>query len=322
LSYARTVQPEGDDSDRRASTGLGRRRRGAGRRFLVVGDVLDGVIVQTTAVAAGQDDPAASIRYRPDGAAGNVAAWLGFLGADVDVVGRVGIDDVYRHETALRAAGVRPHLRYDGGSPTGAVVSISSGRGTTALSDPAASGRLGVDDVDVALVAGADIALLTGEALLSAGARSFRTLFARIRHGAARTAVDPSSAARVHEIGPAAFLDAVDGVDLLLPAADEARALTGCDDVLEAAARLAERVPLVVVTCGADGAVVARPGRTPQGVAATPVSVVDPNGAGDAFAAGFLCAWATDPVRHGSAAREGARVAARALGVIGARPPV
>lgn len=323
-SDARTA-PAGDRiRSRRVVDGAsGRRRRGAGRRFLVVGDVLDGVIVRTGADHIGSDDPTADIRYRPDGAAGNVGAWLGWLGAEVDVVGRVGVDDVYRHELALRNAGARPVIRSDGRTTTGAVVVVRNGRGTTAMSDPGASADVDLDDVDPVLAVEADVALLTGTALLGGGADRLRALVHRLGSGSARVAVDPSSSLRLREIGADAFLDAVAGVDLLLPDAAEARVLTGIDDPLAAAAALTEHVRLVVVTIGGGGAVVARAGRTPQVVQATPVgSVVDPTGAGDAFAAGFLCAWATDPVRIGAAAREGTRVAALALGAVGPRPPV
>lgn len=302
---------------------IGGRRRGAGKRFLVVGDVFDGVIVHTRAQATGDHDVAAVIRHRPAGAAGNTATWLGWLGAEVDLVGRVGVDDVYRHERALEDAGVRPHLRYDARTVTGAVVSVRSDFGRTSMADGGASALVDADDVPLELARRADIVHLTGAAMLSAGgADRVAALVERSRAGAARVSVDPSSVGVVRAIGPTALLEALDGADVLMPGRAEAEALTGTADMDEAARVLTEAVPLVLVTLGADGVVLGRRGRAPQRIPVTPATIVDTIGAGDAFAAGFVRAWATDRVRVGSATREGTRVAARAIGFVGGRPPV
>jgi len=307
----------------RAGRTVAGRRRGAGKRFLVVGDVLDGVLVHTTATAMGVHDPAAEIRNRPLGAGGNTATWLGWLGAEVDLVTRVGVDDVYRYERALGDAGVRAHVRYDAMTCTGAVVSVQNDHGRTAMTDPGASAALVGADVPVDLVARADIVHLTGAAMLGGGgAERIAALVARARAGAARVSLDPSSAAVVRAVGADAFLDAVTGVDVLFPGEEEALAMTGASSVADAVRTLTRRIPLVVVTLGNHGALIGRQGRSPQPVPVTPATVVDTLGAGDAFAAGFLRAWATDPVRVGAAAREGTRVAARALGFVGGRPPV
>lgn len=307
----------------RAGRTVAGRRRGAGKRFLVVGDVLDGTLVQTTATAPGTHDPAAVIRHRPVGAAGNTATWLGWLGAEVDLVARVGVDDVYRHERALGDAGVRAHVRYDARTTTGALVSVRNDSGRTAMSDPAASGALTAADVPPELVDRADIVHLTGSAMLGGGgAERIAALVERAGSGRARVSLDPSSAAVVRAVGAEDFIEALAGVDVVFPSEAEALALTGAATVAAAIRTLTTRVPLVIVTRGHEGVLVGRPGRTPQRVPITPATVVDTLGAGDAFAAGFLRAWATDPVRVGAAAREGTRVAARALGFVGGRPPV
>lgn len=317
----RSTTPSPPDGVRRVRPDRSR-RRGAGKRFLVIGDVLDGVLVQTTAASTGDHDPAAVIRHRIVGAGGNTATWLGWLGAEVDLVARVGVDDVYRHERALEDAGVRPHIRYDVRSTTGSVVSLRNERGQTTMSDPAAAGRLTASDVPVEVLARADIVHLTGAGVLAGGgAERIAELVTLGRSAGAKVSLDPSSTAVVRIVGATAFLDALDGVDVLFPGADEARALAGTDDLHDAVRRLTTRVPLVVVTTGTQGALLGRAGRSPHRVAATPATVVDTLGAGDAFAAGFLRAWATDPVRVGAAAREGGRVAARALGFVGGRPP-
>lgn len=83
-------------------------------------------------------------------------------------------------------------------------------------------------------------------------------------------------------------VDRLSGVDVFLPNAVEAMAYTRTDDPMTAACRLAEKVPLVVVKCGAAGAIAldARTGERAR-ADALPVAALDPTGAGDVFAAGF-----------------------------------
>jgi sugar/nucleoside kinase (ribokinase family) len=298
-----------------------RRRRGAGRRFLVIGDVLDGVIVTTSADRMGTSDPDAVVRTRPSGQAANTAAWLGWLGVHVDFVGRVGVDDVYRHGLALTNAGVTPHLGYDRSDVTGVIVAVHAPHGEVTMTDESASGRLDLRTVDQSLLAHADVVHLAGDGLFHASEpRQLAALVRRATDAGARVSVRPPSDARITSFGAESLLDALDGVDVLLPTGPEALALTGSADPVDAAGRLTERVPLVIVTLAKAGVLVARRGRTPQTVPGTAVGVVDPTGVDDAFAAGFLSAWATDPVRFGAAAREGVRVAARSLAMIGPRP--
>ncbi|NGN65823.1 sugar kinase [Streptomyces sp. A7024] len=77
--------------------------------------------------------------------------------------------------------------------------------------------------------------------------------------------------------------------EAFLPNAAEAMAYTRTDSPRAAAHRLAERVPLVVVTMGADGAyaVDSAAGVTAE-VPAISVEALDPTGAGDVFVAGFV----------------------------------
>src|SRR5699024_2388945 len=105
--------------------------------------------------------------------------------------------------------------------------------------------------------------------------------------------------------------------DLLLPNADELRALTGSADAASAR-RLLDAVGAVAVTFGLDGAawidgsgVVTAP--------AEPAECVDSTGAGDAFDAGVLTAWLSgEPPR--SALVRGAALGARAVSRVGAQP--
>ena len=76
-------------------------------------------------------------------------------------------------------------------------------------------------------------------------------------------------------------------VDILLPNEREACKLARTDDFEHAADILAEKVPVLVIKRGAQGAV-ARVGKDKFVALPPDVQMVDPVGAGDSFDAGFL----------------------------------
>ena len=86
-----------------------------------------------------------------------------------------------------------------------------------------------------------------------------------------------------------ADLAGLEHCEAFLPNAEEAMRYTRTDCPRAAARALAERVPLAVVTMGAEGAyaVDARTGETAE-VPAIAVEALDPTGAGDVFVAGFV----------------------------------
>ncbi|MEO3823896.1 carbohydrate kinase family protein [Actinomadura sp. B10D3] len=90
---------------------------------------------------------------------------------------------------------------------------------------------------------------------------------------------------------PAEVLDRLAYVDAFLPNAAEAMSYTRTRTPADAAEALAARVPVVVVKCGGDGAIAidSRSGERAE-TSALPVEALDPTGAGDVFAAGFVFA--------------------------------
>ena len=102
---------------------------------------------------------------------------------------------------------------------------------------------------------------------------------------------------------------------------DEGRLVTAEHDPDRIAQALQARFERAIMTLGAEGVLVIERGRAPVAVPAPPVRLVDPTGAGDAFAAGFLERWvhAKDAV---AASEAGVFAAARAVMVMGGRPPV
>lgn len=86
-----------------------------------------------------------------------------------------------------------------------------------------------------------------------------------------------------------AVLDRLAGFHAFLPNSVEAMAYTHTDDPHDALHALADRVPVVVVTCGGQGALAidATTGEE-EWAPSLPVNEWDPTGAGDVFAAGFV----------------------------------
>jgi sugar/nucleoside kinase (ribokinase family) len=281
-------------------------------RVLVVGDVaLDVLVAPATAPVPGAD-VSARIQTRPGGAGANTAAWLARLGADVTLAARVGDDPAGRAAAAdLAAAGVTAHLAVDPDAVTCTVVAILGEGDRTMLSDRGAAARL--SPADLPDVADFDHLHLSGYVLLSSSSRpAGLAALAAARAGGLSTSVDPQVAPALAAPGrAAAFLDDVRGVDLLLPNADELRALGGAAAVLRS-------VGAVASSAGADGATWAN--RAGQWTVPAPVvDVVDATGAGDAFDAGVLVAWLGGADRE-AALTAGCAAGAAAVGRMGARP--
>ncbi|GAA2630842.1 MULTISPECIES: carbohydrate kinase family protein [Streptomyces] len=293
--------------------------------LVVVGDVVTDVVAIHPEPLAAATDTAARIRTLPGGAGANAACWAARTGtAEVRLLARVGAESARWHERALVDAGVRPRLVIDTQEPTGTVVAlVGKDAERTFLTDSGASLRLCPADWTPSLLDGAAHLHLSGYLFFADSSRELAAVALR----AARTrgvpvSVDPASAGFLAGLGPQRFLDAVAGASVLLPNEDEARLLAGLPEpagVARAAAELSRRVPLVVVTRGAAGALIAERGRITAEVEAEPVEAVDSTGAGDAFTGGFLAARleGADPAE---AARAGCRAAALAVTRVGGRP--
>jgi sugar/nucleoside kinase (ribokinase family) len=288
---------------------------------LVVGDVINDIVVRVRAgIAAGSDTPA-EILVSPGGSGANQAAWLGVLGAPVRFAGRVGAADAERHRAALTACGVDARLAEDAEVPTGTVVVlVGPDGGRSMLTDRGANLRLAVADLPPALLDGVTMLHLSGYALFAAETRAaVRALRDRAEAAGIPMAVDPASASFLREVGAASFLAWTTGAHIVLPNLDEGHALTGHDEADEIVEVLLGHFPIVALTIGADGALVAaRDGTRVRRVAAGG-PVLDTTGAGDAFCAGFLAGWVTGAGLPECTDR-GVRAAAAAVGRLGARP--
>ncbi|MEV6489664.1 carbohydrate kinase family protein [Actinoplanes sp. NPDC051633] len=289
--------------------------------LLVVGDLVTDVVVVPAGPIETGTDTLASITYSGGGQASNTAAWLAHAGAAVTLVAAVGDDVAGRSLIAeLTAQGVRCAVRAHAGATTGTVVVIATEGERTLITDPGAALLLDPADVTAA-IKDADDAVhlhLSGYALLNEGSRAGGlAALGAARDRGLTVSVDASSAAPLRRVG--AFLDWVRGVDLLLCNADEAAVLAGPGSPPAQAEVLAHFARNVVVKLGPDGAIWRGGDGVLRSWATDRVPVIDPTGAGDAFAAGLLRAWCSGSSPEAALAA-GAASGAEAVTRVGARP--
>ncbi|MGH3948175.1 MAG: ribokinase [Pseudonocardiaceae bacterium] len=254
----------------------------------------------------------------PGGKGANTAVAAARLGARVAMLGAVG-RDAHGDQLldSLRAAGVDTRLIRRAAHPTGAAYITVTPDGENAIVvSPGANAQVGVDDVAEA------------RAVIGAAGVLFAVL--EVPLPTVRRAVACAAAAGVRVVlnaSPVATLDpgTLAAADPLIVNQHEAAWLLGHawanpdahDPAEMATGLLARGTRSVVVTLGADGAVVADPDGAVR-VPAPEVSAVDTTGAGDAFAGALACrlAGASSLV---DAARYAVRVAAISVTRTGAQ---
>jgi len=286
--------------------------------IVVVGDAALDVIARHDKPLPHGGDARAKIRFTGGGSGANTALWLRHLGAETTLLARIGDDPGGRLIRAeLEAAGVRCAFAVDPEAPTCCVVVMVDGSGQRSmLADRGANQRFAPEDVTAEALAGASHLHLSGYVLLDPPSRAAGlAALAAARERGLTTSVDPQAAAHITD--PAAFLDDVRGVDLLMPNTEELVALTGSADPVSAK-ELLGTVGAVVVTAGLDGAAWVDEGGVTS-VPAVAAECLDSTGAGDAFDAGVLTGWlagesTVDILRHGT------RLGALAVGKVGPQP--
>ncbi|MFJ2672443.1 carbohydrate kinase family protein [Streptomyces sp. NPDC087525] len=293
-----------------------------GGGLLVIGDVVTDVVARHRTPLAHGTDTAAEIRTLPGGAGANAACWAARSGcADVRLLARVGAEAREWHEERLRQAGVRPRLVVDDQVPTATVIClVDASAERTLLTDSGAALRLSPADWSPSLLDGVGRLHLSGYLFFAGTSRQLASVAMQsaVERGVP-VSVDPASAGFIKELGADRFLASAEGLETLLPNADEARLLTGLTSVSDAAAALSRRAGVAVVTLGGDGALVAEAGAVTARVPPVPARAVDSTGAGDAFTGAFLAARlaGADPA---AAAAAGCGAGARAVATVGGRP--
>ncbi len=233
------------------------------------------------------------------GAESNLAIGLSRLGHSAGWFSRVGDDEFGRAIVfRIRGEGVdTSHVISDASAPTGLVIRERREVGPIEqvyYRRGSAASFLAPSDLDADYLRSARFLHLTGiTPALSDSCRE--TVFAaadNARAAGVRVVLDPNYRSKLWSAPEAreVMRDLAARCDILLPGMDEAQLLAGESDPESAARELLSLGPsLVVIKLGASGALaVDREGVLTRSPAVRVERIVDPVGAGDAFAAGLL----------------------------------
>lgn len=258
------------------------------------------------------------------GSAANTLAGLAALGAQCAFIGQVADDqlgEVFTHD--IRAVGIDFDTPARPGHPPTArcLIFVTPDGQRTMNTYLGASQFLPAAALDEEAIGGASILYLEGYLWDPEEPRAAMRRAIETARAAGRKVAFTLSEVFVIERHGDDFRALIDDgmIDILFANHLELYALTGTTDVDAGIAALDGKVPVLVVTRSADGAVAVANGERAE-VAAEPIEeVVDTTGAGDLFAAGFLYGHVRgEPLAR--CLRRGAIAAAEVISHYGARP--
>ncbi|QFP75584.1 carbohydrate kinase family protein [Deinococcus sp. AJ005] len=297
-----------------------------------LGDLNWDVLAKPDTMLLSGGDTTGRLELSGGGSAANLAVWARRCGYPSTFVGKIGRDRFGELATAeLQAEGVETELILSTEHPTGVVLALIDRRGQRAmLTGQGADWELLPAELPEGVLRAAGHLHLTAWSLFrdppraAALAAALLSKSSRTGEGNATLSLDPGSFQMIQQMGRENFLDIVDHVpfDLLFPNDDEARAMSGCAHSADALSWLRERYPhaLVVLKMDADGALIEGPDQPRVAVAATPDTLIDATGAGDAFGGAFLAGWLAHRNAE-KAARLAVEVGGWVVSRFGARPP-
>ncbi len=245
-----------------------------------VGDLLLDVIVRLQGPSALGDDTPADTRVTAGGQAANVAAWAAALGAEARLIAKRGDDGasgLAANEIAARGVElVGPVVSAAGG----VVVSVADGSAERSmLTDRGPSPQLRAEEIDVRWLSGCDVLHVSGYAMLEGPiAQAAARAAGAARRQGARISVDLASARGIADFG---------AEKLLVRLGELAPHVVFAGDCELKALGREPLAGTLVAKHAARGVTVVQEGSR-EDHAAHAADVVDPTGAGDALAAGFL----------------------------------
>lgn len=275
-------------------------------RIATLGDVLLDVVVLLAEPLVPGGDVRASTRAGAGGQAANVAAWTAELGAEARCIAKRG-DDPAGELVARELAGLGVELVGPvAEGATGVVVSLVGDGDRSLASDRGVAPSFAPEELDASWVS-CDVLHLSGYALLREPIAAAALLAARLaREQGARVSVDVAAWTEIRTYGPVQFRGLLDELapDVLFATEAEWELLGGA--YLSAPLGVLKRGPRGCTVFTADAKL---------DFAAVAGEVVDPTGAGDALAAGFLIGGSLE-----EAARRGLEAAARCVAKVGSMP--
>jgi sugar/nucleoside kinase (ribokinase family) len=258
------------------------------------------------------------------GSAANTIAGMAALGSSCGFIGQVADDQlgaVFAHD--IRAGGIRFDTAARPGQPTTGrcLIFVSPDGQRTMNTFLGASHFLPAEALDRDLIADSGYLYLEGYLWDPEEPRAAMRAAIDVARAAGRKVAFTLSAEFVIDRHRAAFHELIDAglIDVLFANDAEIMSLTEVSDLDGAVAALQDKVPLLVVTLGPDGAMAIAGGERTTCRAEAVTEVVDTTGAGDLFAAGFLHGQVTGKSLADSL-RLGAICAAECIGHLGPRP--
>jgi sugar/nucleoside kinase (ribokinase family) len=212
---------------------------------------------------------------------------LATLGSRVGFISLVGRDEMGKIALArLGESGVDlSQIASREGVDTGVTVLLPHGRRRHILTYPGAMAEMTFADLDLAYLASSRHFHLSSLFLQRRLQPDLPRLFDQLKGAGLTLSLDTND--DPSDIWGGVLDQLLDKVDLLLPNEDEIKRIARKATLEESLDSLAARVPLIVVKCGARGALVQQ-GKRRDWVSPIPVEPVDTIGAGDSFNAGFL----------------------------------
>jgi sugar/nucleoside kinase (ribokinase family) len=254
------------------------------------------------------------------GSAANTIVGIADLGGKAAYCGKVSQDEMgafFLEDMRKQGVAIDVSPAEDGPSGTCAVL-ITPDAQRTMLTNLGVSATLTPDDVDEAKVRDARYVyiegyLLTGDTTKAAAYRTME-LAQELGVKIALTASDPFLVNLLRE----EIWQLVRGpVDVFFCNEEEAKSLTGKDDVIECAHEIHQHAENVALTLGKNGSVIMHGGEAIP-IEGVTVDAVDTTGAGDMYAAGFLYG-ITNGMGWQQAGRLASHLAARVVAQMGAR---
>ena len=263
-------------------------------RVLSLGDLLLDLVVRYEPKRGEVDSGADGVQMWPGGSAANFAVWAARLGAEVRFISRVGRD--LQGDLLVRSLvheGVATSVRTIEDEATGRVLVTVDDNGARRMwSYPGASATIAPEDLEASWFEGLDAFHLTGYSLLRDGPRAAALEALRMARagGAALCTLDPNPPHLIADYGVKRYRDVLAELqfDIIFPNYEEGALLTGAADKGEIARRLLALSPVVALTLGEEGCLVAARDEVLEVRGEKAAQAVDATGAGDAFAAGFV----------------------------------
>lgn len=178
------------------------------------------------------------------------------------------------------------HIVYTSEKSTGATIALSFDEDRAMVTYPGTMTLFGLKDIAEGLFLQSRHLHVSSIFLSTGLKKDVVKLFQKAKSLGLTTSLDPQW--DPDEKWDIDFKDLLRYVDVFIPNENELRAMTGIDDLREAADAVRDRSNILIAKSGRDGAVLWKGGETIHQPAFLNPSVVDTIGAGDSFGAGFI----------------------------------